>query len=316
MEQRLIDQQIFFEWLIDSGSSLSKKIDFCDFEEEGRGLVALEDIEEGEELFYIPWDCCIIGDSSDQSLSSEHKWLPLMIKLFHESRSDTYAPYLTMIPQVDLPMIWSEDEQQLVEAILPIGLEDAQILYEKLCEYVDCSFEEFNYIGCAIMAYSFSFSDIIMIPLADMLNHSSYHNAQLYEVDEDSPMQGFAMRATKRITAGEQIFNTYGELGNVDLLMKYGFVEPNNPYEQKWLDEYLGLEYYEEENNLDDIDLEADLDKVQYDANADVQEYIDALDGILDADFLSARIQKLQYIAATHKDLLSDWLGSGNTIEE
>jgi len=65
---------------------------------------------------------------------------------------------------------------------------------------------------------------IAMVPMADMLNHrTGFNNARLFHEPD-----GLHMRAIKDIAAGEQIYNTYGELCNADLLRKYGFVdEPN-----------------------------------------------------------------------------------------
>jgi len=39
------------------------------------------------------------------------------------------------------------------------------------------------------------------------------------------------MKADRNIHKGEQIFNTYGELSNAQLLHSYGFVEAENNYD-------------------------------------------------------------------------------------
>ncbi len=66
--------------------------------------------------------------------------------------------------------------------------------------------------------------DISMTPMADMLNaRFESDNARLFYKSHV-----LEMRATKAISAGEQIFNTYADPPNSDLLRRYGHVdEPN-----------------------------------------------------------------------------------------
>ncbi|KAI8977011.1 hypothetical protein BDF20DRAFT_872393 [Mycotypha africana] len=73
---------------------------------------------------------------------------------------------------------------------------------------------------------------ITMVPMADMLNHKTgFNNARLFH--ETDCLQ---MKAIKFIRKGEQIYNTYGDLCNADLLRKYGFTDENNPFDLVELD--------------------------------------------------------------------------------
>lgn len=68
---------------------------------------------------------------------------------------------------------------------------------------------------------------LAMVPMADMLNHKTgYNNARLFHESDC-----LRMKAIKDIREGEQIYNTYGELCNADLLRKYGFADENNPFD-------------------------------------------------------------------------------------
>lgn len=79
---------------------------------------------------------------------------------------------------------------------------------------------------------------ISMVPMADMLNHKTgFNNARLFH--ETDSLQ---MRAIKDIKEGDQIFNTYGDLCNADLLRKYGFTDSNNPYDLVEVDGPLVVE--------------------------------------------------------------------------
>lgn len=64
-------------------------------------------------------------------------------------------------------------------------------------------------------------SDIAMVPMADILNarYDSVNAKLFYEKHH------LSMVTTKPIKAGEQIFNTYGDLPNSDLLRRYGHVD-------------------------------------------------------------------------------------------
>ncbi|KAG2101297.1 uncharacterized protein F5147DRAFT_313989 [Suillus discolor] len=64
-------------------------------------------------------------------------------------------------------------------------------------------------------------SDIAMVPMADILN-ARYDSVNAKLFYEKHHLQ---MVTTKPIKAGEQIFNTYGDLPNSDLLRRYGHVD-------------------------------------------------------------------------------------------
>ncbi|KAF7376573.1 Ribosomal lysine N-methyltransferase 4 [Mycena sanguinolenta] len=64
-------------------------------------------------------------------------------------------------------------------------------------------------------------SGVSMVPLADMLNaRYGSENAKLFYEKED-----LRMVSTKLIKSGEQIWNTYGDLPNAELLRRYGHVD-------------------------------------------------------------------------------------------
>ncbi|XP_071789506.1 N-lysine methyltransferase setd6-like [Asterias amurensis] len=61
----------------------------------------------------------------------------------------------------------------------------------------------------------------MMVPMADILNHVSRNNARL-QFGETS----LSMVSTREIKKNEEVFNTYGQLPNWQLLQMYGFAEP------------------------------------------------------------------------------------------
>ena len=61
--------------------------------------------------------------------------------------------------------------------------------------------------------FKYYFLNYLQVPLADALNHVSDHNAEL-EFGPDV----LIMRAIKSIPAGQEIYNTYGQISNYQLL--------------------------------------------------------------------------------------------------
>lgn len=66
----------------------------------------------------------------------------------------------------------------------------------------------------------------VLIPFADMLNHHPTH-ADSAEFESNY----FAMVADRDLRAGGMLYNSYGRRTNRDLLLTYGFVLQNNPWD-------------------------------------------------------------------------------------
>lgn len=89
---------------------------------------------------------------------------------------------------------------------------------------------------------------LAMVPMADMLNHKTgYNNARLFH-EADC----LRMKAIKDIREGEQIYNTYGDLCNADLLRKYGFADENNPFDLCELNGGQVIDMFAKEDKLRD----------------------------------------------------------------
>ena len=72
-----------------------------------------------------------------------------------------------------------------------------------------------------------------MCPLVDTINHSFQPNAHVEGtfsiLDNDSFL---VLKAETNIEIDEEITLNYGNYGNHDLLMKYGFVETDNKFNE------------------------------------------------------------------------------------
>ncbi|KAG0358129.1 hypothetical protein BG005_002723 [Podila minutissima] len=235
----------------------------------GRGVVAVADINKDHEIFSIPRSLLLSPETSALSqkmdLSSLQGWNPLMMCLIYEYGKGTeskWRPYFDILPEeFSTPMFWSEkDLMELTGTgvIDKIGKNEAESIFkDNLWPLIQAHpdlfpgqdeayfLRIFHRMGSLIMAYAFHAEDeaddededdedeeaepkvsVSMVPMADMLNHKTGHNnARLFHEKEC-----LRMVSIKPIKSGQQIYNTYGDLCNADLLRKYGFVDMPNPF--------------------------------------------------------------------------------------
>ncbi|KAA8590502.1 hypothetical protein FQN60_014436 [Etheostoma spectabile] len=190
--------QNFLQWCNRVGLDLSNKY----------GMLAVDNIEEGEVLFTIPRSALLHQETTKVSallekekpcLESSSGWVPLLLALLYEytSPQSHWKPYLSLwtdFKTLDHPMFCFQEPQE----------EDDD-------EDNDDDEEEEEKAPNPPM----------MVPMADMLNHVSKHNANL-EFTPDS----LKMVCVRPISKGEEVFNTYGQMANWQLLHMYGFAEP------------------------------------------------------------------------------------------
>lgn len=258
--------KIFLSWCNSVNLTLSDKVCLSkDGTVAEYGMLAKEDIEEGHILFSIPRENLLHQGTTEikkvledgmKSLESGSGWVPLLLALLYEYTSphSHWKPYLSLWPDfstLDHPMFWSEEEREkllkgtgIPEAVKSdlekLHAEYNNIVLPFMKSHPDLwdpekhNLELYKRLVAFVMAYSFQEpvddddedeekapSPPMMVPMADMLNHISKHNANL----EYTP-DFLKMVAVQRIEKGEEIFNTYGQMANWQLLHMYGFSEP------------------------------------------------------------------------------------------
>ncbi|XP_028334012.1 N-lysine methyltransferase SETD6 isoform X2 [Physeter macrocephalus] len=184
----------------------------------GYGMVARESVQPGELLFAVPraallsqHTCSISGllERERGALQSQSGWVPLLLALLHELQAPAspWSPYFALWPEL------------------------GRLEHPMFCPRVR-SLELYRQLVALVMAYSFQEpleeeddekepNSPLMVPAADVLNHLANHNANL----EYSP-NCLRMVATQPIPEGHEIFNTYGQMANWQLIHMYGFAEP------------------------------------------------------------------------------------------
>ncbi|GAB6030185.1 N-lysine methyltransferase setd6 [Chamberlinius hualienensis] len=191
--------------------------------------------------------------------NNEIGWVPLLITLMWEylQSESRWKPYLDIMfnlqSERDLPMFWKSDlfsevEGTELKASVESDLNKMKEDFEKhvlpyfrahqpSTKMTSVSFDLYKKLTAFVMSCSFTEPKLeedsdddddddgasnppMMVPLADILNHKAKHNAELKFGDES-----LKMFAIHEISKGEEVFNTYGELANEDLLHMYGFTE-------------------------------------------------------------------------------------------
>ncbi|EMR71545.1 putative set domain protein [Eutypa lata UCREL1] len=191
----------------------------------------------------------------------------VMIYEYLQGDQSPWKPYLNVLPkEFDTLMFWSEKELAELQAsaitskigrddaenmfrakILPVIHSNANAFYPEGAERLDedqlmalC-----HCMGSTIMAYAFDLENdedkpdpegddewvedregkimMGMVPMADILNADAEFNAHVNH-DEDA----LIVTSLRPISAGKEVLNYYGALGNGELLRRYGYVSNNH----------------------------------------------------------------------------------------
>ncbi|XP_075998573.1 N-lysine methyltransferase setd6 [Genypterus blacodes] len=234
------------------------------------GMLAKENINQGEVLFTIPRSALLhqgttkisaLLEQEKASVESSSGWVPLLLALLYEHTSPQshWRPYLSLwtdFRALDQPMFWSKEERDrelrgtgIPEAVnkdlANIQREYTDVVLPFITRHPDIwnpsihTLDLYTQLVAFIMAYSFQEPQEeddeeeeekapnlpMMVPMADMLNHVSNHNANL-----EFTLESLKMVCVRPILKGEEVFNTYGQMANWQLLHMYGFTEayPSN----------------------------------------------------------------------------------------
>ena len=187
MDQFNRDTEEFVRWLSDVAHlKQSPKITVKDLRSsnEGRAVVATEDIENDETLFEIPFDALINIETSQinkdypgiqEKLAELGQWNGLVICLLYEweylGEKSKWWPYMKVLPTsttLNGLMYWDEEQLNDLKPSLVlerIGKEGARRMYESVQTFVtdndmndslgNISWDDFLKVASTIMSYSF-----------------------------------------------------------------------------------------------------------------------------------------------------------------
>ncbi|XP_026350682.3 N-lysine methyltransferase SETD6 isoform X4 [Ursus arctos] len=226
----------FLSWCRQVGLELSPKVSVSrQGTVAGYGMVAQESVQPGELLFAVPraallsQHTCSIGGLLERergALQSQSGWVPLLLALLHELQAPAspWSPYFALWPELgrlEHPMFWPEEERRrlLQGTGVPEAVEKdlANIrseYYSIVLPFMEAhpdlfsprvrSLELYRQLVALVMAYSEGPGPSFSLP----------------------PQNCLRMVATQLIPKGHEIFNTYGQMANWQLIHMYGFAEP------------------------------------------------------------------------------------------
>jgi len=227
---------------------------------EGYGLagVAREDVKEGDPIVKVPTSALVsLTEVRTKVFADFEDWTgnqlePLMVWLILESgkESSPFKPYFGILPQEfpTHPIFWTAEELQELEGTGLVGaIASTKAALQASFEHIstklvqpnpsvfkqeDFTFERYLWAYCVCVSRTWTVAteesrDLVLAPLADMLNHKP--GADLLHYSEDGTH--VVVTATEDYAKGEQLFASYGNKSNYDLLALYGFVLENNPHD-------------------------------------------------------------------------------------
>ncbi|KAI5956444.1 RKM4 [Candida jiufengensis] len=295
---------LYLRWLKQNQVKISPKITIYDYTSinQGRGVIALQDIKNGEILAKIPKNILINLKQNliienfpclKQKIIRLNHWDSLIIILSYEIRhkdKSKWKDYLKILPSCKSDfnqlMFWDSNELNMLQPsyiLERIGKDSAKKMFEqikkiieelKITELQDLTFDEYNIIATLIMSYSFDVeltddeeNQLINEQLKtdsqeDKLAHENHNTNEIQEIEDDETKEEISIlldgnlksmvpladtlnadtnynnavvihesdylvvTSIKDIKQGEQIYNTYSNHPNSEILRRYGYVEP------------------------------------------------------------------------------------------
>mmetsp|Transcript_69735 Transcript_69735/g.166945 ORF Transcript_69735/g.166945 Transcript_69735/m.166945 type:complete len:423 (-) Transcript_69735:127-1395(-) len=222
---------------------------------EERGLKGVNAIEEGALLVSAPLAAAITSQAAQQRFG--HVWSSvrnpslvhmLAIELLHHCQTHPDDPWVRSLPsKVDNWLSWSPADRAALKGCVKVEQLLAQ--QEKALEEAEKSLltpvraspkefgegfspERFRWAVSLVLSRSFSVTLVdepmlAVIPLVDLFNHVSLPGTSS-SVSFDAKSSAFLIRAIQPSVPGAEVFITYGDKGNAELLTNYGFALGTN----------------------------------------------------------------------------------------
>jgi len=164
-----------------------------------------------------------------------------MLLEVRKGKKSFWYPYLFILPETlnHIPVFWEKDLKYLrgSDILNDINYKKRQLLdeydilkYSKL-QLHDLTLAEYMRMRSLVSSRNFSLyidgeENSVMVPLADMLNHS---NSADTHWTYNTSLNAYQMTATKKIKVGQEISDSYGRKNNDVYFLHYGFLLPHAP---------------------------------------------------------------------------------------
>lgn len=243
-------------------------LDEFDNEPSGRGMIARQEIKEGDELFTIPFEMTLSKVAAEKEFGktiihdglSEYFAIALLLIKERSKGSDSFwKPYIDVLPtiqEVNPTIVWAEEDlaalkgSPIISATISLQKKlDAEykMLQNDIFNKYPSTFspEVFNlesYKWAFVILFSRaicinSLEDgpaVALVPYADLFNHNPFASSF---IDSRTTGGWFTPKLTEVVVYAdrgykkfEQVFISYGQKSNLELLLLYGFALDRNPY--------------------------------------------------------------------------------------
>jgi histone-lysine N-methyltransferase SETD3 len=253
-------------WLEEGGAHISK-VQAVSLGSGERGLRALDSIAPEETFMRIPSRYVLtleearsssIGRLLEAHSPAEEERVYLVAFLLQEKEQGErsfWKPFLDSLPKSfpRLPFFYDERELSLLKGSVAPRLvralrEGLEAEHAHLCKYVPgferFTFDAFVWAHFAVVTRTFSVlrsgtEVACLVPLADMIN-----DGKPWDVQWDMPEGAthFELKSKGVVARGQELRTSYGRKSNLQLLLQYGFVHEENPYDEVMIFLSLSLE--------------------------------------------------------------------------
>jgi hypothetical protein len=187
-----------------------------------RGAVALYDIEQGAELLQVPWKL-VIGSEGLQDQMADMCQVVFAIETeLRLGETSLWHEYLALDDSIinsRLPTLWARSALEELQGLPP--QEDATRHVRWFLE--DCRGQLADQVTQqALLCFITRASAVGMVPIYDLLNHHNGEKNAKLQLTE----MGVELVAFEPISAGQQIYLSYGIKSASTMYRDYGFIEP------------------------------------------------------------------------------------------
>jgi protein-histidine N-methyltransferase len=223
------------------------------YSQDYRGIHALCKIPNNSQILYVPHSHIMTSEvakgseigkkiiSSGCDLRSKHSYLAAYLLQEKHTNSSFWRPYMDILPTKyrNMPIFFEQKEMDMLKgSFVHDKIYDRRMSlkqeYEAICKSVPefSDFTEWEFIWGRLVVITRIFGLVIkgkktdgLVPYADMLNHRRPRETT-WTFDDDQ--YGFTIVATRNISRGGEVYDSYGRKCNSRYFVNYGFALEEN----------------------------------------------------------------------------------------
>ena len=222
-----------------------------------RSVVAKKNLQKGDNFILIPKKLLIYSSKIQKTKRGQYvnklfqnygsflcKVVNITVYMLFEERkgkNSFWYPYLAILPENlnHIPIFWKHDLKYLKGSDILSDIkfkrnqlkDEHRIIKNSKLSLNDLTLEDYMRMRSLVSSRNFSLyidgeENSVMVPLADMLNHSNVADTHW---TYNNNLECYQMTATKPIKIGQEISDSYGLKNNDVYFLHYGFLLPNAP---------------------------------------------------------------------------------------